>query len=199
MSDSDPMGSSLPRLPLSLGILQERILGWVAMPSSRGSSQHRDWTQVSCIAGRFFTDWATREAKNTGVSSLFLIQGIFLIQKLNWGLWHCRQILYKLSYQGYIQGIISDISRRYLICIIALSVNNQVKYIFKYSVMGEKKDWLTLIKYNLLTLPGGILRVSGWTTLLFVLDSGHSLGGRNWIKAKELSQSYCAKVEIYHG
>ena len=37
------------------GILQGRILEWVAVPSSRGSSQPRDQTQVSCIAGRFFT------------------------------------------------------------------------------------------------------------------------------------------------
>ena len=43
------------------GILQARILKWVAIPFSRGSSQLRDWTQVSCIAGRFFTSWATRE------------------------------------------------------------------------------------------------------------------------------------------
>ena len=35
------------------GILQARILEWVAFPFSRGSSQPRDWTQVSCIAGRF--------------------------------------------------------------------------------------------------------------------------------------------------
>ena len=49
--------------PLSMGILQARILEWVAMPSSRGSSQLRDWTQVSCIAGKFFTIWATREAQ----------------------------------------------------------------------------------------------------------------------------------------
>ena len=45
------------------GILQDRILEWVAFPFSRGSSQPRDWTQVSCIAGRFFTSWATREAQ----------------------------------------------------------------------------------------------------------------------------------------
>ena len=45
------------------GIVQARILEWVAMPSSRGSSQPRDWTQVSHIAGRFFTSWATREAQ----------------------------------------------------------------------------------------------------------------------------------------
>ena len=35
---------------------------WVAVPFSRGSSQPRNWTQVSCIADRFFTSWATREA-----------------------------------------------------------------------------------------------------------------------------------------
>ena len=46
---------------LSMGILQARILEWVSMPSSRGSSQPRDWTQVSHTAGGFFTSWATRE------------------------------------------------------------------------------------------------------------------------------------------
>ena len=45
-------------------ILQARILEWVAIPFSRGSSRARDWTQVSRIAGRFFTVWATREAQN---------------------------------------------------------------------------------------------------------------------------------------
>ena len=41
-----------------------RILEWVAICFSRGSSQPRDWTRVSCTAGRFFTDWNTREAPN---------------------------------------------------------------------------------------------------------------------------------------
>ena len=44
------------------GILQARILEWVAIPFSRGSSQPRDWTQVSLIAGGFFTSWARGEA-----------------------------------------------------------------------------------------------------------------------------------------
>ena len=44
------------------GILQARILEWVASPFSRGSSQPRDWTQVSHIAGGFFSSWAIREA-----------------------------------------------------------------------------------------------------------------------------------------
>ena len=44
------------------GIFQARMLEWVAFLFFRGSSQHRDWTQVSHIAGEFFTSWATREA-----------------------------------------------------------------------------------------------------------------------------------------
>ena len=45
------------------GILQARLLEWVAIPFSRGSSQPRDQTQVSRIAGRFFTSWTTRQAQ----------------------------------------------------------------------------------------------------------------------------------------
>ena len=50
----DPMDCSLPVSSVH-GILQARILEWVATPSSRGSSQPRDPTQVSCIAGGSFT------------------------------------------------------------------------------------------------------------------------------------------------
>ena len=53
--DCSPPGSSVH------GIFQVRILEWVAISFSRGSSQPRDWTWVSCIAGRRFTIWATRE------------------------------------------------------------------------------------------------------------------------------------------
>ena len=45
--------------PLSMGILQGRILEWVAMPSFRGSPQPRDQIQVSCITKKFFISWAT--------------------------------------------------------------------------------------------------------------------------------------------
>ena len=45
------------------GILQARILEWVAFPFSRGPYQPRDWTQVSHIAGGFFTHWATHRKK----------------------------------------------------------------------------------------------------------------------------------------
>ena len=53
----DPMDSSLPGFSVH-GILQARILKWVAIPFSRESPQLRDWAQVSCITGRFFTIWA---------------------------------------------------------------------------------------------------------------------------------------------
>ena len=51
-----PWGSSVR------GILQARILEWVTISFSRGSSQPRDQTQFSCITGRFFTIWATKKA-----------------------------------------------------------------------------------------------------------------------------------------
>ena len=57
----DPMDCSSPGSSVH-GILQGRKLEWVAIPFSRGSSPPRDQTQVSCIAGRFFTIWTTEEA-----------------------------------------------------------------------------------------------------------------------------------------
>ena len=82
------------------GILQARILDWVAFPFSRESSQPRDQTQVSHIAGRFFTSWATREAQEYWSGWPIPSPGIFPIQELNQGLLHCRRVLYQLSYQG---------------------------------------------------------------------------------------------------
>ena len=55
--DYSPTGSSVH------GILQARILEWVAISFSRESSWSRDWTWLSCVAGRFFTIWGTREAQ----------------------------------------------------------------------------------------------------------------------------------------
>ena len=48
--------------PTVYGILQARVVEWVAFPFSKGSSQPRDGIQVSHIADGFFTSWATREA-----------------------------------------------------------------------------------------------------------------------------------------
>ena len=56
--DCSPPGSSVHE------IFQARILEWVAISFSRGSSQPRDRTWVSRTAGKFFTNWATREAQS---------------------------------------------------------------------------------------------------------------------------------------
>ena len=95
--DCSPPGSSV------CGILQARILEWVAISYSRGFSWPRDCTRVSYIAGRFFTVWATELSYyqayllldiylHTEVGSHSLFQGIFLIQGSNPGLLHCKQI-----------------------------------------------------------------------------------------------------------
>ena len=55
--DCSPPGSPVP------GILQAGTLEWVALSFSRGSSRPRDGTWVSCITGRLFSNWATREGK----------------------------------------------------------------------------------------------------------------------------------------
>ena len=57
----NPMDCSSPGSSVH-GILQARILEWVAIPFCRVSSQPRDWTQVSHISGRLFTIWVTRES-----------------------------------------------------------------------------------------------------------------------------------------
>ena len=69
----DPMGCSPPGSSVH-GILHARILEWVAC--SRGSSQPRDQTQLSGIAGGFFTSLATRKPRISGVGSLSLLQDL---------------------------------------------------------------------------------------------------------------------------
>ena len=70
--------------PLSMGIFQARILEWVAMPSSKGSSWLRDWTQVSHIAGGFFTVLATWQYSAAWVKShkAFFTQGASLVAQM---------------------------------------------------------------------------------------------------------------------
>ena len=65
--DCNPPGSSV------CGILQTRILEWVAIPFSGGSYQPSDQTCVSCIAGRFLTDWDLETFINSLVLSLLLL------------------------------------------------------------------------------------------------------------------------------
>ena len=68
----DTIDYSLPGFSVH-GILQAWILERITTPFSRGSSQPRDGTLVSCIVGRFFTIWATREAHSLGHGVLFFL------------------------------------------------------------------------------------------------------------------------------
>ena len=71
----DPMDYRLPGSS-TRGILQARIMQWVAISFSRGSSQCRDGTWFSYTAGRFFTDRATREAQHTHINTLKTKQNV---------------------------------------------------------------------------------------------------------------------------
>ena len=68
----DPMYCSPPGFSTH-GILQARILEWVGIPFSKGSSWPRNRTKVSGIAGGFFTNWAIRETKNLTLVVCFLL------------------------------------------------------------------------------------------------------------------------------
>ena len=87
----DPMDCSPPGSSVH-GILQARILEWVSIHFSRGSSWPTDRTQVSCIAGRFFTVWATRKTSCTNICTYFFRCTYIIVLKtvlfsliLEWG------------------------------------------------------------------------------------------------------------------
>ena len=87
-----------------MGILQARILECDASPPlgdlpNPGIKLKSPALQVDSLPSE-----PPRKPKNTGVDSLFFIQGIFLTQELNRGLLYCRRILYQLSYQGSLIG-----------------------------------------------------------------------------------------------
>ena len=82
------------------GILQVRILEWVAIPFPRGSSQLRDRPRSPTLQVDSLPTESPGKPKNTGVGSLSHLQQIFPTQESNWGLLHCSRILYQLSYQG---------------------------------------------------------------------------------------------------
>ena len=84
--ECSPPGSSIH------GILQARVLEWVAIPFSRGSSLPRDWTRVFCIVGRFFTVWDTREAPNLVKMISCSIQGSAMEYVGNCSLLSCGQL-----------------------------------------------------------------------------------------------------------
>ena len=104
MSDSfcDPMDCTVH------GILQARILEWVAFPFSRESPNPGIEPKSPTLQADSLLAEPQEKPKNTRVGSLSLFQGIFPTQESNRGLLHCRRILYQLNYQGSpIQPLIS--------------------------------------------------------------------------------------------
>ena len=78
LAPCNPMDYTAP------GILQARILEWIAFPFLRGSSQPRDQTQVSCIASGFFTSWSRREVlSHSIIDSLCSVSQLKTVQELN--------------------------------------------------------------------------------------------------------------------
>ena len=95
-----PTNGSNPGLPHCRQILYHlshrgspRILEWVAYPFSKESSWPRNQTRISCIAGRFFTRWATREAhsgillshkeRNNAICSNFIIREVIVLSEVS--------------------------------------------------------------------------------------------------------------------
>ena len=80
--------------------LQARKLEWVALPPPRNLPNSGIKPMSPALQADSLLTKLPGKPKNTGVGSLPLPQGIFLIQELNRGLLHCRWILHQLSYQG---------------------------------------------------------------------------------------------------
>ena len=93
------MDCSLPGSSVH-AILHTRILEWVAFPLSRGSSQPRDQTQVSFIAGGFFTSWAVKGSLRIPEWVAYPFSSRSSPSRNQKGASCCRWILYQLSYQG---------------------------------------------------------------------------------------------------
>ena len=85
----DPADCSLPGSSVN-GILQPRILEWIVIPFSRKSSQPRDWTQVSCTTGKFFTIYATKEMPILSSSENYIISNWTAVRP-NWLRGHTAQ------------------------------------------------------------------------------------------------------------
>ena len=84
----------------SLSMEFSRQEEWVAIPFSRGSSQLRIEPRTPALQADSLPSELPGKPQNTGLDSLSLLQGIFPTQGSNWGLLHCRRILYQPSYRG---------------------------------------------------------------------------------------------------
>ena len=149
--DCSPPGSSV------CGILQAKVSEWVAFPISRGSSQPRDQTWGSCIAGRFFTIGASRETPIDSDQYFFwpwspalgflvlqpgfppmphtLLESVDLIQ------WVTREVAVVIN--NYQLLLLLTLS----FCLVLPIRGTNYHYLFFYGRMSEKTWWLVLSKW----------------------------------------------------
>jgi len=133
LMDCGPPGSS------AHGILQARILEWVAIPFSRGPSWPRGWTWVSCIASRFFTVWAICNPKAlNSVIYRFLLNKYSLVKMQRWS--KCHWFFEKQNIKA-----ITSLEFKYSLCQIRWKGQEQEK---KYEKkMGKDGDKIKASKY----------------------------------------------------
>ena len=113
-----------------------RNTGVSSLSLIQGIFPTRDQTQVSCTAGRFFTSWATREAQEHWSVCLSFLQQMFPIQESNWGLLHCRRILYQLSYQGSPNNILINLNVYYVYTLDTKSYWNIRFILWTFIIVG---------------------------------------------------------------
>ena len=143
--DCSPPGSSVH------GISQMRILEWVAISFSRGSFWPRNWTQVSCIAGRFFTYRAMREDAESGIAMLIKC-GLYSNSKLLHVL-HYAQLENYLKVFWKIPGYKFQINKMLPpSCIFARNVYHSESHCQQASAISwpfQKLHWLTSLEHYL--------------------------------------------------
>ena len=115
--DYSPSGSSVH------GILQARILERLAIPSSQGSSQPRDWTQVSCIPGRFFSIWVRGKIRQEYRD--LLNEEVMLTQKLNLLKWKATAVSFSFQNKS------------------RMNQKEHEEWVWKY-LLSEQRRWISL-------------------------------------------------------
>ena len=120
----DPMDHCLPDSSVH-GIFQLRILEWVATPSFRGSSLPRDWTHISCIAGRFFT---------------YMLSSVILLC-FTWDLCFCT-VTYTMSLGNFISHTTFFPLRR--ITVLCCQLNNLYICLLVFFLLFSNSSWLKL-------------------------------------------------------
>ena len=146
-------------------IPQARILEWVAVPFSRGSSQPRDQTQVSCIAGRVFTSWATREALMNMKSYLIPTLNNITVagRKPILTLW--RNCLFDLLFAAFVIKIIQNSLPRRILR-LCLAVKLKVLLFRTLSICGWQEEGNEHIPCLRLAIPAEVCKINGLFTLL---------------------------------